>query len=243
VRLGALEAERAVEGAVGALLLAAVLAVFAVALTRRWVARRRAERADPGVPALARFADIETDDAIAFGGGAASARVRRRRDTVVYGYLAVAEEYVGGDGGAWCTLTVALPGRVPFLVIDAVQAGGRVGVPLEAPRRERVGAAAFDAAYVVGVAEPGTAGRVLTPGAQTVLLTERVQRLMLHGRSLVLRTFDGVRLDLEAMSSLQATAAGFLTATPSFVRSSLAVSGPAPADAPLPPGRYGPDTD
>ena len=181
MRLASVEVERAVEGTVGVLLLAVVLSVLAIALIRRRVARGRAQRVDPGVPALARFADIETHHTIAFGGGAGAARVQRRQDTVTYGYLAMAEEYVGVPAGeAWCTLTVALPGRVPFLVVDAVPAAGRVGVPLEAPHRERVGAAAFDDAYVVGVAEPGTAGRILTPGAQSVLLTEPVQRLMLH---------------------------------------------------------------
>jgi hypothetical protein len=244
LKSASVEIERAVEGAIGVLLLAVVLSVLALALLRRWRARRDAQHADPGVPALARFADIETHDTIGFGGGAGSARVRRRRDTVTYGYLAVAEEYEATrTGEPWCTLSVTLPGRVPFLVVDNSRAVGRVGVPLEAPLRARVDDPPFESAYVVGAGELDAAERVLSPAARGVLLDQPVQRLMLHDSTLLLRTFDGVRLDHSMIESLNAMAARFLSSTPSFVTSSLAASGPLRADDPLPQGLYGPDSD
>lgn len=242
MRQASVEVVRVVEGAVGVLLLAVVLSIIAVSLLRRWTARRRAKNFDPGVPALARFADTESHDTIAFGGGAGVARVQQRRDTVVYGYLAVVEEYVGVNSGAtWCTLTVSLPGRVPLLVVDNSAAAGRPGVPFEAPYRTQVGDPAFDASYVVGTGEPEAATRVLGPAARAVLLEQPVQRLMLHDSKMLLRTFDGVRLDRARIDSLDAMAARFLSSTPSFVRASLAVSGPLRADEPLPEGLYGPD--
>jgi hypothetical protein len=242
VRQASVEVVRVVEGAVGVLLLALVLSIIAVSLLRRWASRRRVRHADPGVPALARFADTEIFDSIAFGGGAGVARVQQRRDTVVYGYLAVVEEFVGVSSGAtWCTLTVSLPGRVPLLVVDNVAALGRPGVPFEAPHRTRAGDPSFDASYVVGAGEPEAADRVLGPAARAVLLDEPVQRLMLHDSKMVLRTFDGVTLDRSRIESLNDMAARFLSSTPSFVRSSLAVSGPVGRDEPLPEGLYGPD--
>jgi hypothetical protein len=244
VRQASVEVVRVVEGAVGVLLLAAVLSVIAVSLLRRWAARRRLKNFDPGVPALARFADTESHDTIGFGGGAGVARVQQRRDTVVYGYLAVVEEYVGvNSGSTWCTLTVSLPGRVPLLVVDNNLAVGRPGVPFEAPHRTRVGDPTFDTAYIVGAGEPEVAERVLGAAARAVLLEQPVQRLMLHDSKMLLRTFDGVSLDRSRIESLNATATRFLSSTPSFVRSALAVSGPMRADEPLPEGLYGPDPD
>src|SRR3954471_13038593 len=90
VRLASVELDRAVEGAIGLVLLTVALAWTAFVLLRRWRARRAARTEDPGVPALARFAGIETSDPDTFGGGAPAARVGRREDTVTYGYLAVA---------------------------------------------------------------------------------------------------------------------------------------------------------
>ncbi len=244
MRQASVEVVRVVEGAVGVLLLAVVLSIIAVSLLRRWTARRRAKNFDPGVPALARFADTESHDTIAFGGGAGVARVQQRRDTVVYGYLAVVEEYVGvSSGPTWCTLTVSLPGRVPLLVVDNSAATGRPGVPFEAPHRARMGDPDFDAAYIVGAGEPEAAARVLGPAARAVLLEQPVQRLMLHDSKMLLRTFDGVRLDRARIDSLNAMATRFLSSTPSFVRASLAVSGPLRAGEPLPEGLYGPDAD
>jgi hypothetical protein len=244
LRVAALEGVRVVEGAVGGVLLAVVLSVFAVSGLRRWMRLRRARTADPGTPALARFVDAETQDWTAFGGGARVARVRRRRDTVTYGYLAVAEEFVDPEGGApWCTLTVTLPGRVPFLVADNAAAAGRPGVPMEAPHRTPVGDPSFDAAYVVGAAEPDLPERVLSPAARKVLLASPVQRLMLRESELLLRTFDGVTLDEATIERLDTVAARLLASTPSFVQSTLAASGPVRKDDPLPEGLYGPGED
>ena len=242
MRQASVEFVRVVEGAVGVLLLAVVLSVIAVSVLRRWAARRRERNADPGVPALARFADTESHDTISFGGGAGVARVQQRRDTVVHGYLAVAEEYADVHGDrTWCTLTVTLPGRVPLLVVDNSTAVGRFGVPFEAPHRSEVDDPSFAAAYVVGAGEPEVADQVLGPAARAVLLEEQVQRLMLHDSTLLLRTFDGVTLDRSRIESLNAMATRFLSSTPSFVRSPLAVSGPVRGTEPLPQGLYGPD--
>jgi hypothetical protein len=238
---------RVVQGAVGGVVVAAVLAILAIQLSR-WLKKRRSEQDEPGTPALSRFADIENTDATTFGGGAWSARIRERRDTVTYGYLAVAEEYASDDtGGRWCTLTVTLPGRVPFVVADNRAATGRSGVPMEMPARTTLDDPPFDATYTVGAGEPESISRVLSPGARDVLLRAPVQRLMLHETQLLLRTFDGVTLDDQVIESLDSIAARFLAATPSFVSAARAPAG-APgllsdSDAPLPPGFYGPDTD
>ena len=48
-------------------------------------------------------------------------------------------------------------------------------------------------------------------------------------------------LDRSRIELLTAMAARFLSSTPSFVRSALAVSGPACGTEPLPEGLYGPD--
>lgn len=242
LRLASVELDRAVEGAVGLVLLTVALGWAAVLLHRRWRAGRDARTEDPGVPALARFADIETSDPASFGGGAPAARTRRRKDTVTYGYLAVAEEHADPhSGAAWCTLTVSLPGRVPFLVLDHWQAVGQPNVPHHAPLRPRLRDAAFDSAYVIGVDDSETAARVLVPAARRVLLEEPVQRLSLRGSTMLVRTFDGARLDDAQLASLRAFAARLLAATPSFVRTSLAASGPSRRDEPLPEGLYGPD--
>jgi hypothetical protein len=246
VPLAGADPARVVEGVVGGLLVVAVLA-FAAAQGLRWWRARRA-REDPGVPALARFVDTDTTDTRSFGGGAWSARVQQRRDTVTYGYLAVAEEYASADsGGQWCTLCVTLPGRVPFLVVDNRAATGRTGVPADLPYRESLDDPPFDATYVVGADEPDVIGRVLTTGAREVLLRAPVQRLMLHESQLLLRTFDGVTLDDQVIRWLDGIAARFLAATPSFVRPARAPAGPAadPFDTgdPLPPGFYGPDSE
>jgi hypothetical protein len=243
--LAAVDTARVVEGAVGIVLLAAVLAVFGWQGLRWWRAHR-SRNDDPGVPALARFVDVESTDPTSFGGGAWSARVRRRRDTVSYGYLAVAEEYFSADsGGRWCTLTVTLPGRVPFLVADNRAASGRTGVPMEAPHRSTLDDPPFDATYVVGAAEPDLIARVLSPGARDVLLRAPVQRLMLHESQVLVRTFDGVELDDATIAWLDGLAARFLSATPSFVTAARAVaghpSGSVDATDPLPEGLYGPD--
>jgi hypothetical protein len=234
-----------VEGAAGVVVVACVLAIAALQLTRWWQRRAEHKQAAPGTPALARFVDTDTNDPTTFGGGAWSARVRRRRDTVTYGYLAVAEEYVSSDtGGRWCTLTVTLPGRAPFLVVDNRAAVGRVGVPMQAACRETLDDPPFDATYLVGAGEPESIPRVLSPGARDVLLRAPVQRLMLHDTQLLLRTFDGVSLTDQVIEALDAAAARFLASTPSFVTAARAPvrspGGPADEGDPLPEGFYGP---
>jgi hypothetical protein len=241
------EVTRVVEGVLAGVLLVVVLGI-AVVHSLRWLRARRHQHDDPGKPALARFVDSETTDPKTFGGGAWSARVRRRHDTVTYGYLGVAEEYTSDDsGGRWCTLTVNLPGRVPFLVADNRAASGRTGVPMEAPRRVTLDDPPFDATYVVGAAEAEHAPRILGPAARDVLLRAPVQRLILHESQLLLRTFDGVALDDEVIGWLDGIAARFLASTPSFVTSGRAPAAPSGSllsgDAPLPEGLYGPDAE
>jgi hypothetical protein len=240
------EIERIAEGAIAGAILVIVIVVVSVQ-TVRWM-RRRPVPHEPGVPGLARFVDTAITDVTAFGGGAWSARVKTRRDTVTYGYLGVAEEYFSEDsGGRWCTLTVNLPGRVPFLVADNRAATGRTGVPMHAPHRISLDDPPFDATYLIGSDEPDAVPRVLTPGARDVLLRAPVQRLILNDSQLLLRTFDGIALDDDVIGWLDAIAARFLASTPSFVRAVKAPAAPSAgvltAGAPLPEGFYGPDAD
>lgn len=237
------EISRVVAGAVGGVVVAVALAILTVQGMRWWRQRRRAR--DPGTPALARFVDTENTDVTAFGGGAWSARVCRRRDTVTYGYLAVAEEYLSADtGGRWCTLAVTLPGRVPFLVADNRAAAGRVGVPMDAPHRALLDDPPFDVTYVVGAADPDTVTRVFRPAAREVLLRAPVQRLLLCDSRLLLRTFDGVTLSEQVIEALDGIAARFLASTPSFVTATRAPvrssAGLPDSSDPLPEGFYGP---
>jgi hypothetical protein len=240
-----IQVEQVLEGAIGTLVVVGVLAIMGIQLTRWWKGRRRAALAH-GTPVLAVFVDTENTDPTTFGGGAWSARVRVRRDTVTYGYLAVAEEHYSEDtGGRWCTLSVTLPGRVPSLVVDNRAAYGRTDVPMDMPYRRPMDDPPFDATYVVGATEEGSFERVLTPNARDVLLRAPVQRLLLRESQLQLRTFDGISLDDEVISSLDSIAARFLAATPSFVtaaREPAAPNGAPPtSDEPLRPGLYGPD--
>jgi hypothetical protein len=245
VRSAGVEVAGVVEGAVGGVLVVVALAIVAAQATRWWRARRRA-REDPGVPALARFVDTVVSDPALFGGGALTARVVRRRDTVTYGYLAVAEEYVSEDAlDPWCTLTVTLPGRVPFLVIDNRTATNRPGSPMPAAHRRLLDDPPFDANYVVGAADPEDVARILGPQARSVLIREPVQRLLLCDSQLQLRSFDAVTLDKAVIARLDGVAARFLSSTPSFVTVAGAVASPVPRHPgdPLPQGFYGPDAD
>jgi hypothetical protein len=243
----AIEVLQVAEGAVGGVVLGALLAIASLQLARWW---KRRHTVDPtlGTPALARFINTETTDPISFGGGAWSARVIQRRDTVTYGYLAVVEEYASADtGGRWCTLTVGLPGRVPFLVADNRAATGRVGVPLQLPAQQSLDDPPFDATYVVSAEDADTITRVLTAAAREVLVRAPVQRMMLHESQLLLRTFDGVLLDDEVIQALDAAAARFLASTPSFVTMAKApahsTAGLQDVEEPLPEGFYGPAAD
>lgn len=242
--LAAVDALRVAEGVVGATLVLAALVVAAVQLLR-WRSRRE-DTEEPGVHALARFVDVTLTDPTTFGGGAQAARVQRRRDTVTYGYLAVAEEYVGSEGGPpWCTLTVTLPGRVPFLVADNRAVLGRPHVPMEAPHFAELDDPPFDATYAVGGEELWLIPRVLCPSVRALLLSCPVQRLMLRESSVLVRTFDGVELDDHMIAWLTEATEKFLSSTPAFITSMRAAAGnptpPEQPDLPLPPGFYGPD--
>ena len=238
--LAGLDAEHSLELAA---VLVCVLALAALAIAPAQRRREAALAQQAARPALARFVDAPLTDPADFGGGAATAHVQRRRDTVAYGYLAVAEEFVAATGERWCTLTVTLPGRVPFLVVDERRAHGRPHVPMDAPHRAPLGDPAFDAAYGAGAEELSLLGRVLTPQARDRLLAHRVQRLMLRESSVQLRTPDGTALDAATVAGLVRCAEEFLASTPSFLRSSRAAAGvPTPAaggDAPLHPGLHG----
>jgi hypothetical protein len=241
VELAGVEVARVVEGAIGGLLLVAVLAI-AIVFGLRWQRERR-PNLDPGIPALARYGGA-TSDSTMFGGGASTARVQRRTDLVCYGYLGVAEQYTSEDGSTqWCTLNVTLPGRVPYVVADNRAAVGHPDVPAEAPHRGTLDDQRFDTAYVVGAEEPELIGRVLSPAARELLLGVPIQRLILRDSSMLLRTFDGAQLDDDVIDSLASLAAQFLASTPSFVISARTPAGGvrAPEPGPLPEGLYGPD--
>jgi hypothetical protein len=244
----AIDTLQVAEGAVGGVVLGALLAIASLQVTRWWKRRRAVDPTAVGTPALARFIDTDTTDPASFGGGAWSARAIQRRDTVTYGYLAVVEEYASADtGGRWCTLTVSLPGRVPSLVVDNRAATGRVGVPLDMPAGGSLDDPPFDATYIVGADAAETIPRVLTAAAREVLVRAPVQRLMLHESQLLLRTFDGVLLDDEVIQALDGIAARFLASTPSFVTVAKAPAhsptGLGDAEEPLPEGFYGPAAD
>jgi hypothetical protein len=166
---------------------------------------------------LARFTDVTVSDPDTFGGGFASGHVRYRVATVAYGYLAVVEEYENVDEGAtWCLLTVSLPGLAPYLVIDHRSAAGRPGVPAE-PLERRTGDAVFDDVYVVGADEPADVARVLGAEVRQLLVDRPVQRLLISGGVMVLRTFDGADAGDAVISELTDVVAGVLSSTPSFV--------------------------
>jgi hypothetical protein len=241
--LAVVDGLRVTEGVVGGVLILVALGAAAVALAR-WLRTRRPADELPKVATLARFNDVVLTDPSTFGGGAHSARVLRRQDTVAYGYLAVAEEYEDDDGRHWSTLTVSLPGRVPLLVADNRIAEGRPGVPMATPHHRALGAAQFDAAYVAGADEPWVISRVFGPAeVQRAMLASPVQRLMLRDSGVMLRTFDGATLDDTMIVWLTGVAEQILSSAPSVLTSgrSPARSEPArQAVAPLHPGFYGP---
>lgn len=234
---------RLAEGVVGGVLILVALGAAVLAFVR-WVQARRPAGEPPGVATLARFNDVVLTDPSTFGGGARSARVLRRQDTVAYGYLAVAEEFESDDGRHWCLLTVSLPGRVPLLVADNRTAAGQPGVPMAAPQHRLLGASDFDAAYIAGADEPWVISRVFGPPAvRRAMLTSPVQRLMLRDSGVMLRTFDGATLDDTMIVWLTGVAEQILSCAPSVLmpgRSPARAEPARPAVAPLQPGFYGP---
>ena len=241
VPLADIDAPRVAMGAAGVVLVIAV-AVLAFFQARRWLAeRRRAEPLEGGIPALARV-NAKILDPLVFGGGAESAHVRRRRDTVAYGFMAALEEYSASlDGAPWLTLTVMLPGRAPFLSVDHERAlAGVVGGTAVLLHDGE-----FDALYTATAVQPEVAPAVLTPSARRVLLKSPVQRLMLRDSTLIIRSFEGVQLSQANADWMTDIAADFLKSTPSFVKHDMAgrplmLADAAPSD-PLQPGFYGPD--
>jgi hypothetical protein len=189
---------------------------------------------------LARFTDVTLSDPGTFGGGFATGHVRYRVATVAYGYLAVVEEYENLDHATtWCLLTVSLPGLAPYLVVDHRSAFGRAGVPAE-PIERRTGDGAFDDVYAVGADDAAVVAGILGPDVRRLLVEHPVQRLLISGGVLVLRTFDGADASDAVVNDLTDVVAGVLSSTPSFVtpRSGRDVG---VRGKPLAPGLHGSD--
>ncbi len=243
MQLAAVDGLRVTEGVVGGVLIL-VAAIAAAVMFARWLRVRRPAEETPRVETLSRFGDVVLTDPTTFGGGATSAKVLRRQDTVAYGYLAVADEYEGDDGTHWCTLTVSLPGRVPLLVADNRAAQGRPHVPMTTPSHRALDSAAFDAAYVAGAEEPWVISRVFgPPEVQRAMLASPVQRLMLRDSRVMLRTFDGATLDDTMIVWLTGVAEQILSSAPSVLVAGRTPARNEPARqavAPLQPGFYGP---
>jgi hypothetical protein len=222
-------------GVVGVVVLV-TLAIFGAFQLRGWLAARRL--ASEEAAAFHHDGRLTITDPLLFGGGARAVEVRDRRDAVAYGYLAVAEEFVPVDGGAgWCTLTVNLPGRVPFLSVDRVGTVGPAGTT-------RVGLSdpEFEAVYQVHAPDSETVALILSDLVRAVLLgSSLVQRLMLREAQLLLRAPDGSALSAETVAELERVAREFLSAVPSFVTHDLTGRPLAMNAAPLPPGLYGPE--
>ena len=166
---------------------------------------------------LARFTDVTVSDPDTFGGGHTSGHVRYRVATVAYGYLTVVEEYENLDEDTtWCLLTVSLPGLAPYLVVDHRSAVGRPGVPAE-PVARSTGDAVFDDVYTVGADDPADVTRILSADVRQLLVDRPVQRVLISGGVMVLRTFDGADASDAVINELTDTVAGLLSSTPSFV--------------------------
>lgn len=239
--LAEVDAARVVMGAAGVVLVIVVV-VLAAFQVMRWLRERRAAEPLPGeIHALARV-NAKILDPFIFGGGAESAHVRRRRDTVAYGFPAAIEEYSAAlDGHPWLTLTVMLPGRAPFLSIDHERALAGVVGGTAVPLRD----AEFDAQYTATAVHPEVVPAVITRAVRQVLLQSPVQRLMLRESMLIVRSFAGVRLSEATAEWMTDIAADFLKSTPSFIKHDMAgrplVLAAASANQPLQPGFYGPD--
>ena len=234
------------------LLLAAGIVVAALALRfvrQRQVVTRRAVLAAAGEDGrLSRSSAAPVNNPLTFGGGAMSAAPTNRRETVTYGYLAVAEEYVSLDtGAAWSVLSVTLPGWAPYLVVDQRDAIGRPGVPPAGGQQVQTGDSAFDSSFVVVTAEPEVLERVLTERVRSLLGHYPLQRMSLSGRTLLLRTYDQNQLTDTVMEGLRLAAADLLGTAPSFVMERRPAVGAVASSLPtgpepLPQGFYGSDT-
>lgn len=194
---------------------------------------------------LSRSSSAAVNDPITFGAGAMSAAPTNRRETVAYGYLGVAEEYVSLDSGsAWSVLSVTLPGWLPYLVVDHRTAMGRPGVPAVAGNQMPTGDPSFDETFVVVSADQAVLTRVLTPEVRALLAHFPLQRVSLSGRTMLLRTFDDNRLTDTVLQGLDLAASELLSTAPSFLMERRPAQGellemlPKGSD-PLPQGFYG----
>jgi len=198
----------------------AITALFALQLYRRRKeeARKAAAAAVADDGRLSRSSSASVTDPLTFGAGAMTASPTNRRETVAYGYLGVAEEYVGLDTGAcWSVLSVTLPGWLPYLVIDHRSVLGRPGVPPAAGSQVPTGDEAFDENFVVVTSEPAVVSRVLTSEVRGLLAHFPLQRVSLSGRTMLLRTFDDNKLTDTVMQGLELAASELLSTAPAFV--------------------------
>ena len=228
----------------------AAVAILAVLLyqyyrRRRADARRRAAAAAAEDGRLSRSSPATITDPLTFGAGAMSAGATNRRETVAYGYLAVAEEYVGLETNTtWSVLSVTLPGWLPYLVVDHASAKGRPGVPAAAGHPVPTGDRTFDEVFLVVAGEPAVVKRVLTAQVRGLLAHFPLQRVSLSGKTLLLRTFDDNPLTDTVTQGLLLAATELLSTAPSFVmakRPSLGelVASLPTGPEPLKPGFYG----
>lgn len=167
---------------------------------------------------LSRSSSAAVNDPLTFGAGAMTAAPTSRRETVAYGYLCVAEEYMGLDTGtSWSVLSVTLPGWLPYLVVDHRSVMGRAGVPAVAGQQIPTGDPEFDQTFVVVSADAAVVSRVLTAEVRALLAHFPLQRVSLSGRTMLLRTFDDNKLTDTVMQGLDLAASDLLSTAPSFV--------------------------
>lgn len=229
---------------------AAAIAVL-VALAVQYYRRRQEEGRAASFAAasadgrLSRSSSAAVTDPITFGGGAMSAAPTNRRETVAYGYLGVAEEYVGLESNAtWSVLSVTLPGWLPYLVVDHRTASGRPGIPPAAGQEVPTGDKDFDETFVVVSSEPAVVARVLTAEVRALLAHFPLQRVSLSGRTMLLRTFDDNHLTDTVQQGLDLAASELLATAPAFVMEKRPAIGQLLASLPtgsqpLPQGFYG----
>jgi len=184
---------------------------------------------------LARAGAAVLTDPRLFGGGAPSAELRRRAETVAHGYLAVVDEYCCPTTGIpWCTFTISLPTVVPTLTIEHRQALGRPGVPAPGADLGPFGDDLFDRLYLAVAPDAEAALPLITPALRKTLIAYGVMRVSFSGSTLMLRTVDCTRATDEALEWLQDAATLVLESSPAFVT----VRG---EHRPFPPGYYGPN--
>ena len=229
------------------------VACVIVMLIVRYVRQRQADARRAGLAwanvdgRLSRSSAAPVNNPLTFGGGAMSAAPTNRRETVTYGYLAVAEEYVSLDSGAaWSVLSVTLPGWAPYLVVDHESALGRPGVPPAGGETIATGDPAFDATFTVVSVEADVVTHVLTDAVRRLLEHYPLQRVSLSGRTLLLRTFDHNQLTDTVLTGLNLAASDVLATAPAFVMDrrppvgAVAISLPRTTE-PMRQGFYGSD--